>query len=453
MRCGRPGFAEAAAPLSGGTSGKAVVWRVEKQWSKSVGPLHDAAMVRFECVRCGTAFTGALREVPAPPYLGNPGGHTVYRRPHLAEPGTYFDDLSGRRRFPDAPGSHVLAPGDVFGTQLVFEACGDGCIGITSPPQGNLLCAGCGAMVGAHTDACGAWFETRLNPSAVRPMPASGAPEWSEPAARAARQAGQQALLGTGPGDEGLDPRTYTLWRHTLVHCVAEVLSASGGGLIAPTGRGVRGLAAIAAKLIGPGRLRSLDAARTRGARGVGHLLDEVDAWEHPGTLTLLSFERSAAELERSAAWLAGHARRLGRELPTLRLVNVGPQAPVPEVGPVRSIGLAEPIFRYLERASFGDRALAATHWRGQGLADEAFRDEALDLDYEPSAPDALASGFWIERWLLGRELQSRAEAGETCLYGLVERLLPAAWLRPRPEGPAAGGTGARTETEAVGTG
>jgi hypothetical protein len=269
--------------------------------------------------------------------------------------------------------------------------------------------------------------------------------------ARDARDAELQDFLGYGPGERKLDLRTHALWCHDFVFCIAEVLSASGGGLIAPAGRRVRTLAAMATKMLGPERFPSLDAARIQGALGAERLLDAVESWERSDELTLLSLERSDAVLTASAKWLTDQARRLGREPPALRLVNVGPRESALSQDPVLWIDLPEPVLRYLDRVDADDNALAGTRWRKRGLDADVFRDEALDLEFTPAGATDLVAEFAFEHWLLGRTLQKRADAGEPWMDELVARLLPAAWLKPPPVPVPAGtrtGTGTGTGTD-----
>lgn len=396
--------------------------------------LHHAAMVRFECVRCGTRFTGPLRRIPAPRLVFSPGGHSVNERPQLVEPGTYFDDPAGSPVVPGAAGSHVFAPGDVFGVRFVLEGCADGCWqGVSAELGGNLACAGCGAMVGAHIDACGGWFETKLGAAVVRAVPAAAPePARSEAAAREVRDAERRAFLGQGPGDWRQDLRAHSLWCQDIAFCVAEVVCASGGAVIATTGGRVGTLAAIAAKMLDAGRLLSLDAARKHGTAGAGRLLDAVEAWHEPGELTLLSFERSGVTVTAAAEWLTVQAGRLGRKAPSVRLVNVGPRSAAPDEGPVRWIGLPDPVWRYVERVESDDNVLAATRWRKRGLDAEVFRDEALDLEFTPADPADLASVYAFSPWILGSALQKQFDGSEPWMDVLLARLLPPAWLRPR---------------------
>jgi hypothetical protein len=386
-------------------------------------------MARFECVRCGNELTGPLRQVPRPWLAGYSRDHGDRTRRQLLEPGTFAIWSSGSAE--DAT-VYACGPGSVFGARFVIEYVDGPRSKRRIAPDVEMACSRCGALVGGHIDDYGAPIVTRLESPAVRLV--EGVVPQHPDTASAVREAELRELLGEGPGDRRRRDRTSEAWRDEVILCLADTLVASGGRLVAPVGSPVRAFAAIGAAMAGPARFHALPfpSFPAPGVTAAERLLDAVDHWNGPDGLTLLSFERSPDVLTASAAWLTARARSLGRDMPELRLVNVAPRTdemaapPVrtcDPVEPLRTIGLAGPVWRYLVRAAAADRVLAGTRWRKAGLAEEVDRDDPLRPDLVPAGIGALAWDLHTQAWKLGWALRERTQRTEVWADHLIERL------------------------------
>ncbi|KDN80763.1 hypothetical protein [Kitasatospora cheerisanensis] len=158
-------------------------------------------MELFACAHCASALTRPVGQVRFPPYAYHQVGNGR-QMSDLMDVGTYAvdPDPSGPpyRSWEDLaegeaeargyyapvphylsdgpPGRPVLAPADVTGTVLIPGSAGGFCCGITGQDGPNLACAHCGHPVGAREDDCSLWQAVRLEPDAVRRVPAGPRP-------------------------------------------------------------------------------------------------------------------------------------------------------------------------------------------------------------------------------------------------------------------------------------
>lgn len=118
-------------------------------------------MVVFECVACGAALTGALRQVDRPDHEHYEWANSTEFTPSLLPPGTYA-----------AQGDFLVGPGDARGLSWLDERPEGWCCGVDGPDP-NLACA-CGQPVATRVDDCSRWQVVRFAPGAVR---AGGEPD------------------------------------------------------------------------------------------------------------------------------------------------------------------------------------------------------------------------------------------------------------------------------------
>ncbi|MEU0026750.1 hypothetical protein [Streptomyces sp. NPDC006335] len=159
-------------------------------------------MAVFVCAGCDAVLTAQVSRVALPAEVHQIWGNGTLL-PVLMEAGTYAVDLepSGPpwRRWDEigadeaaergvyapvfalsygAPGAVFVAPGDTRGTVLIPERCGGFCCGLDGRDGPNLACERCGRAVATRIDDCSYWQSVRLDPEAVRGVPAEDvAPE------------------------------------------------------------------------------------------------------------------------------------------------------------------------------------------------------------------------------------------------------------------------------------
>ncbi|WP_051338347.1 hypothetical protein [Streptomyces flavidovirens] len=158
-------------------------------------------MVVFGCAGCGAVLTAPVAQVALPVHARQKWGNGVLL-PVLMEPGTYavdpepsgppwrlwsevgVDEAEARGVFAPVRAlsfgrrAIVVAPGEIRGTVLIPERCGGYCCGLDGSDGPNLACEQCGRAVATRIDDCSLWQAVRLDPGAVRRLPAVGpAPE------------------------------------------------------------------------------------------------------------------------------------------------------------------------------------------------------------------------------------------------------------------------------------
>ncbi|WP_328979484.1 hypothetical protein [Streptomyces canus] len=123
-----------------------------------------------------------------------------------------------------APGAVFVAPGDTRGTVLIPERCGGFCCGLDGRDGPNLACERCGRAVATRIDDCSYWQSVRLDPQAVRGLPAPGPTTGSGPREGRERE-------GASPVDPygGRSPR----WEAAAGVALAHLLVASEGRAVA----------------------------------------------------------------------------------------------------------------------------------------------------------------------------------------------------------------------------
>ncbi|MFI9253814.1 hypothetical protein [Streptomyces sp. NPDC053069] len=209
----------------------------------------------FVCAGCGAELTVPLARVALPVGARQSVGHEML--PALMESGTYAVDPqpwgAPWRRWEDLgaqeaadrgvfapvpalsfgpPGSVVLAPGDVRGTVLVPERCGDGCLGLDGSGGPNLACADCGRPVATRIDDCCYWQTVRLHPAAVHRLagPARPAADW-DTVVRELTEHGERSTPPVEPGG-----MWSPLWEAGASVALAHLLAASEGEPVALPG-------------------------------------------------------------------------------------------------------------------------------------------------------------------------------------------------------------------------
>ncbi|MEU3268864.1 hypothetical protein [Streptomyces bacillaris] len=120
-------------------------------------------MFVFACAGCGAELTVPLSPAALPPHAHQKYGNGL-QLGVLMEAGTFAVDPDG------APGSVVLAPGDVRGTRLLPERAAGSCCGLDGAEGPNMACATCGLPVASRIDDCSLWQAVWLAPGAVRPV-------------------------------------------------------------------------------------------------------------------------------------------------------------------------------------------------------------------------------------------------------------------------------------------
>lgn len=117
----------------------------------------------FACAGCGAELTVPLSRAALPPHAHQTYGNGL-QLGVLMEAGTFAVDPDG------APGSVVLAPGDVRGTRLLPERAAGACCGLDGAEGPNMACDTCGLPVASRIDDCSLWQAVWLAPGAVRPV-------------------------------------------------------------------------------------------------------------------------------------------------------------------------------------------------------------------------------------------------------------------------------------------
>ncbi|MFJ3296007.1 hypothetical protein [Streptomyces bacillaris] len=117
----------------------------------------------FSRARAGAELTVPLSRAALPPHAHQTYGNGL-QLGVLMEAGTFAVDPDG------APGSVVLAPGDVRGTRLLPERAAGSCCGLDGAEGPNMACDTCGLPVASRIDDCSLWQAVWLAPGAVRPV-------------------------------------------------------------------------------------------------------------------------------------------------------------------------------------------------------------------------------------------------------------------------------------------
>ncbi|MFI2428405.1 hypothetical protein ACH5A7_30685 [Streptomyces sp. NPDC018955] len=155
-------------------------------------------MFVFVCTGCGAELTAPLSQVPLPVHTHQKYGNGI-QLPVLMEPGTFavepepwgppwrrweeIDPAEAAARgiyapvhtlSDGAPGTIVIAPGDVRGTRLIPERAGGYCCGLDGADGPNMACEACGLPVASRIDDCSLWQAVWLAPDAVRRQPVEG---------------------------------------------------------------------------------------------------------------------------------------------------------------------------------------------------------------------------------------------------------------------------------------
>ncbi|MFF0750311.1 hypothetical protein [Streptomyces sp. NPDC004267] len=235
----------------------------------------------FVCAGCEAVLTAPVVRVPLPPEAHVSCGHEFL--PPLMAPGTYAVEPlpSGRpsRMWEDLAESEaaaqgvyapvygvsfgprdraVVAPGDVRGTVLVPERCGDSCLGVVAGEGPNLVCEACGLPVACREDDCGIWSAVWLEPDAVRRV-STGVPA----------PVGELTPLPPVEPPGRWSPR----WAAATGAALAHLLAASDGGpVVLPDG--------LVTELLGPAVRALLPAegpAKQVGLAGPGLPGDDLD--------------------------------------------------------------------------------------------------------------------------------------------------------------------------------
>ncbi|MGW5098395.1 hypothetical protein ACWEQ1_19960 [Streptomyces nodosus] len=149
-------------------------------------------MYVFVCARCGAELTVPLSQVSLPAHARQKYGNGV-QLPVLMEAGTFAVDPEpwGRPRriwgeidlgeaeaahgihapvyalSDSAPGTIVVAPGDIRGTRLIPDGRGGACCGLDGADGPNTVCEACDLPVATRVDDCSLWQAVWLSRDAV----------------------------------------------------------------------------------------------------------------------------------------------------------------------------------------------------------------------------------------------------------------------------------------------
>jgi hypothetical protein len=410
------------------------------------------AMEMFRCASCDTVLSTSVSEVPlshrdtsppqheerCPPRMGY-GTYAIDPEP-FGPPWWRLDEEEFGHRRPGGPrDTYVLAPANVRNTRLIIDKCETGCLGLNGAAGPNLACVSCGAEVATRIDDCGAWQEVRLDPAAVisSGAPAVGA-DITEPFQW---DAAENERLGTAPPDGSRDPDW--LWFGTVAACAAKVLARSGGGPI----------------FLAEGSCDLIRAFLASALKGTGHVPRRLpsistrtpEEWRTAATTAgLTTAVQAATERPVVICDLTGPNRAFTPVHPLLsqwsaaehggiRFVGVVPE---PANGPedrqwsqdarwsrqlppsaIRSVPLDAKIWSYLAHDQARTvRSLARTHWRHNGLAAIAHRDEPP----HQTTGVAAEARFYIDRFL--RCLVEQPGSHEPWLRTLIGELSHHRW-------------------------
>ncbi|MBL3671498.1 hypothetical protein JL475_37595 [Streptomyces sp. M2CJ-2] len=215
-------------------------------------------MFVFVCAGCGARLTIPLSRVALPVHAHQRYGNGI-QLPVLMESGTFAvepepwgapwrrweeidpDEATARgihaplyALSDGAPGTIVVAPGDIRGTVLVPEEGSGYCCGLDWGDGPNLACEACGLPVASRIDDCSLWQAVWLAPDAVHRLPVDGTDaamlSWAE-------------LLEEGKGTPPMEPITRwgsldgldhwwswsPQWEAAAGQALAHLLAASDG--------------------------------------------------------------------------------------------------------------------------------------------------------------------------------------------------------------------------------
>ncbi|MFF5161357.1 hypothetical protein ACFY3N_35115 [Streptomyces sp. NPDC000348] len=224
-------------------------------------------MFVFVCTGCGAELTAPLSQVPLPVHAHQKYGNGI-QLPVLMEPGTFAvepepwgppwrrweeidpDEAAARGIYAPvyalsdgAPGTIVIAPGDVRGTRLIPERAGGYCCGLDGADGPNMACETCGLPVASRIDDCSLWQAVWLAPNAVHRQPVEDADavplSWAELTAEGRGTPPFEPITAWGGPQLGLHHwwSWSPQWEAAAGRALAHLLAASEGRpVIVPDG-------------------------------------------------------------------------------------------------------------------------------------------------------------------------------------------------------------------------